>query len=222
MRFFCMLLLGLFSLNLYGQDCNSIYLMNEGKTYELTSYNKRGKVQGKQIMKVKEVTQTGGTVKSTVEVELLDDKNKVLNTSTIEVECAEGVFKMDMMLNIPQNLSVSTKMTSSDNHFMEFPANMKAGDNLKDSEMEMEVETGNLKQTIKMFVSNRKVEAKESVTTPAGTWDAFKISSTSKIEITTMGVKIPSTSETIDYYVLGFGVVKSENKSGYTMLTAIK
>ena len=74
-----------------------------------------------------------------------------------------------------------------------------------------------------MFVNitNRKVEGKESVTTPAGTFDCFKI--TYDIE-TKFGVKIERNA--IEWIAKNVGTVRSESYKGdklegYTELTKL-
>ncbi|HPV56084.1 MAG TPA: hypothetical protein PKW61_03055, partial [Tenuifilaceae bacterium] len=54
-------------------------------------------------------------------------------------------------------------------------------------------------------VTNRKVEAIEDVTVGAGTYKAYKFSSS--VLVVTMGIKVNTAST--DWYVKGVGVVKS-------------
>jgi hypothetical protein len=99
---------------------------------------------------------------------------------------------------------------------------MKVGDDLKDATLDMTIDNSGMKQTVNMVTSNRKVEAKESITTTAGTWDCFKISYKSKITIKTMGMGIPFNIEGFEWFAPGFGIVKTESKHGGTAITAIK
>lgn len=224
MRILSLIFLFFISGNLLAQECTDFYLLNEGKQYEMTSYNKRGKVQGRQTMTVKELKRSNGKVTSMVDVELFDDKNKSVSNSSVEIECDNGVILMNMKLNLPSNVSNTnaTATATSGNQYAEYPPNMQVGDQLRDAEMEMDIETNGMKQNLKMFITNRKVEGKETITSPAGTWEAFKITSNTRVEMTTMGIKIPVNIESTEYFVPGFGMVKSESKQGYTLLTGIK
>jgi len=224
MRILSLIFLFFISGNLLAQECTDFYLLNEGKQYEMTSYNKRGKVQGRQTMTVKELKRSNGKVTSMVDVELFDDKNKSVSNSSVEIECDNGVILMNMKLNLPSNVSntSATATATSGNQYAEYPPNMQVGDQLRDAEMEMDIETNGMKQNLKMFITNRKVEGKETITSPAGTWEAFKITSNTRVEMTTMGIKIPVNIESTEYFVPGFGMVKSESKQGYTLLTGIK
>ena len=73
-----------------------------------------------------------------------------------------------------------------------------------------------------MIVYDRKVEDKEKVSTPAGSWDCYKISYKSKMSIKMMGVGIPVSMDGTEWYAPGFGVVKSVSKHGTTEITSIK
>ena len=113
-------------------------------------------------------------------------------------------------------------LAKADDIFMEYPKNMNVGDNLKNASMHMDVDNNGMKQSIDMDVFDRKVEAKENVTTPAGSWDCFKISYKSKLKIKTMGIGMPMNIEGIEYFAPGFGVVKTQSKSGGTEIVSIK
>lgn len=221
MKYLFFLLAFIFSGSVYAQDCSSYYFLQEGKKLEMTIYNKRGKTQGKQTIHVKELNKSGDSFTSNVEIQLYDEKDKPINSSEVAFQCKNGVFMMNMKLNMPSSAQSGNITASTEEFYMEYPSSMNAGDVLRDGVMEMDIEANNMKQHIKVLTSNRKVEGKETITTPAGSWDAYKISYTSKVEITTMGIKIPANVEGVEYFVPGFGVVKTENKQGYTLLTAI-
>jgi hypothetical protein len=70
-------------------------------------------------------------------------------------------------------------------------------------------------------ITNRRVNAKESVTTPAGTWNCFKITYHTKM-LMKMGIGIPMNSDITEWYAPGFGVVKSESNGGGTEIVSIK
>ena len=60
---------------------------------------------------------------------------------------------------------------------LEMPKQLTVGQSLPDAEAEIEVRNNGFKMmTMQHTVTNRKVEAKESVTTAAGTFDCYKIS----------------------------------------------
>jgi hypothetical protein len=131
---------------------------------------------------------------------------------------------VDMKMSLPaaQQEQFGTTDAKADNIYMEYPASMNIGDQLKDATMDMEIENKGMKQSVSMIVNNRKVEGKESVTTAAGTWDCYKISYKSKITIRTMGIGIPVSFEGTEWFAPGFGIVKTQSKHGGTAITSIK
>ena len=84
----------------------------------------------------------------------------------------------------------------------------------------------NMTMTIKIL--NRKVESKESITTPAGTFSCFKITYDMESSTKIMGMNTNVKLSSIDYLAEGIGVVKTESYdkkgelSGYSLLTAYK
>ena len=131
---------------------------------------------------------------------------------------------MDMKMMIPQQQMEQFKNMEmkAESNYLEYPANMKEGDQLKDANFTMTAQNGPVPYNMDMKISERKVLGKESVTTPAGTWECFKISSKSKINMK-MGINIPMNFETTEWYAPGFGIVKSENsKGGGTEITAVR
>ena len=128
-------------------------------------------------------------------------------------------------MSIPQQPGMPTSAESdvkAEDIYMEYPNNMNVGDNLKNSTMHMDMDNNGMKQSLDMEVFDRKVEAKEKVTTPAGSWDCYKISYKSKIRIKTMGIGMPMNIEGVEYFAPGFGVVKTQSKHGGTEIVSIK
>lgn len=206
------------------QDCKNYYFLQNNKTIEMTIYNKKGDENGKQVYKVSDVKNGGGTTTGQLNSEMFDRKGKSLSKATGTIQCKGGVIMVDMKMSLPaaQQEQFGTTDAKAENIYIEYPASMKAGDQLKDATMNIEIENKGMKQSVSMVVNNRKVEGKESVTTTAGTWECFKISYKSRISIKTMGIGIPVNMEGTEWFAPGFGIVKTESKHGGTAITAIK
>ncbi len=208
--------------SLFSQDCNSYIFFQKGKTIEMTVYNKKDDVSGKQVYKVLDVSGGSGATTAKVESEMFDKKGKSIMQSTNNVKCENGMMMMDMSMNMPQSPQFKNIAASAANVFLEYPSTMNVGDQLKDASMQMDIENNGMKQNIDMQVTNRKVEAKEKVTTTAGSWDCFKITNNTKLKMKTMGVGLPTMNmENTEWYAPGFGIVKTEGKYGGTAITAI-
>jgi hypothetical protein len=206
------------------QDCKSYYYLQNNKTIEMTIYNKKGAPNGKQVYTVSDVKSSGGGLTATVNSELFDKKGKTVAKGRSEIECNGGSMMVDMKMLLPsaQQEQFAKADVKADKIYIEYPATMKAGEQLKDATLNMTIDNSGMTQTVNMVISDRKVEAKESVTTTAGTWECFKISFKNKINIKTMGIGIPVNIDGTEWFAPGFGIVKTESKHGGTAITAIK
>ena len=75
---------------------------------------------------------------------------------------------------------------------------------------------------IKMDIIDRKVEAMETITTPAGTFETYKITSKSIMK-NQMGISMTFEFDNVEWLAKEVGVVKSESfrkgkSNGYTLL----
>jgi hypothetical protein len=216
--FTCLLFTGL---NAISQDCKTYFFLQNNKTVEMTIYSKKGEESGKQVYQVSNLKNSGGTSTATITSEMFDKKGNSTVKNISNVKCVGGIMMMDMKMNIPQGQSFVTDATA-ENIYMEYPAKLNVGDNLKDGHMGLETETKGMKQSMVMDITNRKVEGKEKVTTAAGSWECYKITSKTKMKIKTMGIGIPMNMDVTEWFAPGFGVVKTQSKYGETAITAIK
>jgi hypothetical protein len=209
---------------LVAQNCTDYYYMQNNKTIEMMIYNKKGKETGRNVYKISNVTQTGNSATSTVNAEMFDPKGKSLSSATNNMQCTGGVVMMDMKMFIPaaQQQQMGTVSGSANNVYLEYPASMKEGDVLKDGQFSMDFKsTSGIAGSISVAITERKVTGKESVTTPAGTWECFKITNHTKINMKII-VGIPINMDVTEWYAPGFGVVKTESNGGKTEIIAVK
>jgi hypothetical protein len=214
----------LLATNLNAQDCKQFYFLQNNKVVEMTIYNKKGDVTGKNVYNITDVKTSGRETTSTVNSEMFDKKGKSTVKATSNIKCNGGVISLDMKMMLPQAQAEQFKSTDAkaESVDLEYPTNMKVGDQLKDAHFKMAGTSGPINFTLNMDITDRKVEGKESVTTTAGTWDCFKISTKTKMTVK-MAINIPTNIETTEWYAPGFGVVKTENKGGGgTAITSIK
>ena len=205
------------------QNCNYYYFQNN-KTITMGFFNKKGSQDGTLIYKISGVEKTGGTTTGTVVSEYFDKKKKSYGQSTGKMKCSGGVLLIDMktLLSPQQNQQFQSADVQGKGFYLEYPSVMKVGETLKDGsfDMDMKMESG-LMARIKMDLTDRVVQAKESVTTPAGSWEAFKINYNSKTVID-MGFAIPIRMEMTEWFVPNLGVVKTEHKMGKSELLSIE
>jgi len=210
---------------LFSQDCSNYYYLQNNKTIEMTISNNKGKESGKMTYTVSDSRKSGNAVTATINSEFVDAKGKSITKATNNVKCVNGVMQMDMKVFIPaaQQEQIKSGTATASDVYLEYPANMNVGDQLKDGLLNMDYETASgLKSSIEVSITERKVEGKETVTTPAGTWECFKITSKNKITSRIAGIGIPIRMDVTEWYAPGFGVIKTESKTGKTEITSIK
>ena len=190
----------------------------------MSMFNKKGSSTGKVIYTMSNVTHSGSFASSTVKITVLNDKGKTTSEAINNVKCTNGVMMMDMKMFIPaaQQQQMGNAAASASDVYLEYPASMKEGDALKDGQfsMDFKMESG-INGSVSVSITNRKVEGKESVTTPAGTWDCFRITQKTKI-VMKIGIGIPVNMEVTEWYAPGFGIVKTEAKGSKTEITSIR
>ena len=209
------------SVSAISQDCKNYYYLQNNKTIEMTIYNKKGEASAKQVYTVSDYKNSGGASSATVNSEMFDKNGKSITKSISTVKCIGGVMMMDMKMSMPQGQQYGTTDAKAENVYIEYPAAMNAGDNLKDGHMELDMDNKGMKQSLTLDVANRKVEGKEKITTPAGTWDCYKITNSTKMKIKTMGIGIPMNMDVTEWFAPGFGIVKTQSKYGETIITSI-
>ncbi|WP_439881025.1 TapB family protein [Pontibacter sp. MBLB2868] len=198
------------------EDCSDYMLLNNNAQYEIITYNNKDKLESRAMYHVKNVNSKNGAIEATIQTKVFDKRDEVVSEGEFIVGCEKGTIWMDMrslmtpgMMEAYQNMEVSMEGDK-----MLYPGNMAVGQKLEDGTMTIKVKdqsSGRNMSTITMNVVDRKVEGKEKVQVPAGTYDSFKISQNTEMENQAMGIKMPGMRmQTIEYYVPKIGMVRSE------------
>ena len=190
------------------QDCTVYFPLEEGSVLEMTNYNAKGKLQSVGTTTVKKVEKSGGDIKIDAELRTLVKKDE----SVIEysAECVNGIFSLNMFGGMAANESGVDMEIDGD--FLDIPSNPKAGQTLEDKTITLKMITEGTSSSLLNFkynFTNRKVEAVESITTSAGTFDAVKLSYDMTFKI---GIAI--TYSVVEWYSEGVGMVRSELYTG--------
>ncbi len=213
MKNFCFttILLLSFNLILKAQNaCESNYLaFREGVSFELTNYDKKGKVSGVQNQKINSVEAIEDGFRASTNMVLTNEKGKTLSEGSYNIECRNGVVYLDMSSMLDPRMMEGFKDMELEisGAALEFPSNLRPGQTLPDGDVNVKAMTGGLAlMNITMSITNRKVEGTEVVTTPAGTFECAKISQDSELKSI-----IKKKFKSVSWYAIGVGLVKSEN-----------
>lgn len=217
-------------LNGLAQDCQTFLYMTSNAQVQMKVYDQKGKESMIQTWTISDVKKDGNGYVSTLNIVATDEKGKEMGKSTGQYRCNGGVLQADVRMSIPQTEQMKGMQPTEakmEGGFLEYPHNMSAGQTLKDTDFKMDLSGGIPGSSVEYKQTNRKVQGKESVTTPAGTWEAYKITSDAFMRIK-MGIGIPMNMTVTEWFVPGIGVVKTEmydkkgKLTGTTMITSIK
>ena len=200
--------------SLKAQDCVSYFPMQKGKVLKYQYYDAKHKPSSTMYYNVKDVEQTNDGEKITLEQWFETPEGDVVDTFLLNFYCKGGEFYIDMKSSLFGVLSKYEGMDMEvSSHDLALPAKMNVGDVLPDGEVTVVIKNNGIKMvTITSAVHNRKVEAKEKVTTPAGTFDCVKVTFDTDGKV---GF-VKTHAKGAVWYAKKIGTVKSEsyNKKG--------
>ncbi|QNJ97966.1 TapB family protein [Constantimarinum furrinae] len=195
-------------------DCSKFYPFTEGAKSQLTLYNGKNKVQGMVEYEVLKLSTTGGSVSATMKNRLFDEKGSMLSESEYEALCSDGVVSIDFKSLMRPGLmdaygNMETEVTGTN---LDLPNDLEVGQSLPDAEINVKMSMSGMNMNMKTAIVDRKVIGRESITTPAGTFDCFVLTQT--MEIKSIASNMSRTSK--QWVAEGVGVVKTEdyNKKG--------
>lgn len=215
----------LFGLHGFAQSCSKFYPFSKGTISEISLMDKKGNVSGTLIYEVTNLTKSGGTETASISSKIMDEKGSVISMHTYDAKCSGNVVEFDfksmmspMFLERYKDMEYDISGTN-----INLPNDLSVGQSLADGEMNINLNMSGIEINMNMLMTDRKVESRENVTTPAGTFDCFVISYTSEMK---MGVNQTRSSK--QWISEGVGMVKQEdyNKKGKltnsSLLTSFK
>ncbi len=200
----------------------------EGTVLEYKVYDKKEKETGMIRYTITNITRSGDDMDITYLIETMDpkEKNQFKEEITIHKKGDKLFVDMSKFLNkaaFQQGGEMPAKIEITGND-MEIPSNLKPGDVLPDSNVEMALKMGFINIKMSANVTDRKVEAVENVAVPAGNFEAYKLTST--VSANAMGMKTSTSSA--EWITKGIGMIKSESYdkngsvSSHTELVSVK
>lgn len=208
------LCLGLLPSGTHAQNCSTYYPMEVGTRLEYEVYGRNGKTEGTQWQEVTSVTETPEGEKVMMNIGFSDAREKNTYESEYGFTCTGSAIRIDYQsllsgAMLDQYEGMEMEISGTD---IELPNNLVVGQDLPDARVEMTVKMSGINMKIAVDMTNRRVEKKESVTTPAGTFDCFVLYSESQSKMMMANTTISSRT----WLAEGVGMVQSEtyNKNG--------
>lgn len=217
---FTVILCSLITFSIKAQSsCSKYYPMTEGASFQYTMYNKKGKTDGITDYKITNVTNSGGSTSATFDIKFTDEKGKDVFNTNYNINCSEDGIKIDYASLFPsammkqyEDMGVEMDISGTD---IQLPNDLSVGKELQDANVSVSMNMSGIKMNTTVDMVNRKVDKKESVTTPAGTFDCYLITETSTSK--TMGATIETNNKL--WLAEGVGMIKQESykKNGNLM-----
>lgn len=181
------------------QECMGV-MFKEGSGFEMVSSNAKGKETGRLLYTIEKVSKDGADLVIQMKVESKDTKGKSDMSNTMQMRCNGNEIRVDASTLIGQEQnkqfeSFDMKFTSKD---IVFPAKLSVGQTLPDASLHGEGSSGPVAITTDMTITNRKVEGKETIKVPAGTFDTYRVSSDMNVSTKTI-MKISLDFNTVSY-----------------------
>lgn len=217
------LIISFIYVNLRAQCDNPYYKIKEGTSIVMESFDKKDKFQSRTETTATSYEEKSNGFIATMSFKVSDKKDKIITEGSYKMSCENGVFKIDMSGFVPSESMAAFKDMDVEVNMdqLEYPSDLAPGQKLNDASIEVTTSDSPIPMNMKFDITDRKVDSKESITTPAGTFDCLKISynANSKMSFVNMNYK------TVEYLSKNAGAVKTETyKSngsliGYTLLT---
>ena len=207
-------------------DCRAFIPTKKGAKWELTNYTAKDKPTGKITYELLDKIVNGNDVTFKVKTTTIDKKNEVVFTNIFEAKCIDGIFDMNMAVKIDgSQLKANNEMdVAVDATKFEIPnMDAAAGTTLADGSLTVKVGTGPMNMNMTVSITDRIVESREQMTTPAGTFDCIVLSQNVS---TKMIIHVKAKSK--EWYAENVGLIRSEsfNKKGklmgYSLLTKLE
>lgn len=198
--------------------CSKLVFFKEGAQIVAASYNAKGEETSKQTTKVLAIKMEEGMTVAEVEGinEMMGSGPKTVHYN-YKCDGNNIYFDIASMFRTDEKNQDGTFESS----LISYPINITDGQALPDVTGTMKSERNGKKMEMTYHYKDRKVEGKEEVTTPAGTFNCFKISNAVQVDMNIPGMDEKSIAmmkkmqegmktTSITWFAPDFGIVKME------------
>ena len=211
---------------LAAQDCQAYFPTEIGTELTYEMFNKKDKPDGTLVQKLSSIESSGDTNIFNIHQKVFDKKDDLLYEGDIQFKCHGNKFYLDMnsFINPEQFKAYENMEMEMSMDDISLPEELAVGMKLDEGYINMKINAQMMSMNFNTRIFNRKVEAKETLNTPAGSFETYKISSSTESKTPMMTVTTSSTT----WYSEEYGMIKTENydKKGklesYSVLTKIE
>ena len=193
----------------FAQDCKAYFPTEEGSELTYEMFNKRDKLEGTMVQKLSSIDKSGDTTIFNIHQKMFDKKDELLYEGDLQFKCHGNKFYLDMNSFInPEQFkayeNMEMEVTMDD---ITLPDQLEVGMELDEGFIKMAIDAQMMTMNFNTRIFNRKVEAKETLSTPAGSFETYKISSSTESKTPMMTITTSSTT----WYSEEYGMIKTEN-----------
>jgi hypothetical protein len=213
-------------------SCNNLIMFRKGAVLEGASFDAAGKETARQTTTITDVTNVGGITEA--HAHITTHTERADKTMDLVYKCDGSNLFMDMN-ELMQNYTV-LKDAKAKVEAIQFPLNMSAGETLPDASFTVSMNRGGKPMDIKTSYKNRTVGPKETIKTPAGSYNCYKINQDIESEMLGMDEKTKKIMDSMKdkmkmkivmWYAPDFGIVKTEmfmnnELKNYSYVTSVK
>ena len=195
----------------FAQNCDSYFPMKEGARMQYETKDNKDRSVSTLEYFIKKIENTRDGQVATIQATVTEGKKKNKHTQDFRAICKGGVLSKDYESLMPSQVTENFKDLdfTMDGKNMEWPSNLKVGETLPDAQMVMTLSMGGMNMEMSVEITNRKIEKKETITTPAGSFDCFLVSHNTKTK--TMGTTLDSSTK--QWISKDLGMIKTEDYS---------
>ena len=205
-------------------SCSQFFPFEHFESMTYAHYDRRDRLESKHQWEVKELKRDGDRIEAEVALTIREADGEVLMTNSFTAYCEEDTYYIGLeglhMNEFSEAFGENMQMeiTGTD---LTIPGNISVGDQLPDAKMKARI-TSPIPMTINMEITERTVDEKTEVSTPAGSFDAYKISQKNMVRAV-----IRSRSQSVEYYSPKYGMIRSETMNrrgrlqGYSQLEEV-
>lgn len=191
------------------QECSPYFPIKNGLRLEYEMRNDKGKIEGSQWQEITSITETPEGTRAEMKMGHKDAKGKEVFSTDYGFLCTGDavLFDFKSLMSGPMAEQFQDAEVEISGIDLEWPNMLSVGMELPDASIVMKINMGGMSMSFNTLTTARKVEKKETITTPAGTFECFVVYSETEAKVMMSTQSVPSRA----WMAEGIGLVKNES-----------
>lgn len=200
----------------------SYYYLKPGTEITLALYDKDSLQHGKIILTVMQTNDSDIRGPFNVITTTYNQYDSIVYKTSALAKYTEGSLYIGMSNFVPELPSTAKiKFSNRGTAWLIYPDKLSVGTTLPDSWLRTNCDINGTAATFSLFISNRKVIAKDTLNIGGKMTEAYKICYKYNYVIGTVDKLSDDTLDVIEWFVPGFGIIKSQTKNGAMQIAGL-